>query len=62
MFFDAADRIAIGEKLYYQAKVGSFRESIRVLRDSIGVSVFIWSFACFFKMLLKLGDRCSICE
>ena len=62
VFLDAADRMAIGEKSYYQAKVGSFRDSIRVLRDSIGVSVFIWSFACFFKMLLKLGDRCSICE
>ena len=60
--FDAADRMAIGAKLYYHAKVGSFRDSIRVLRDSIRVSVFVWSFACFFKMLLKLGDRCSICE
>ena len=44
--FDAADRMAIGEKLYYHAKVGSFRDSIRVLRDSIRVSVFVWSFAC----------------
>ena len=44
--FDAADRMAIGAKLYYHAKVGSFRDSIRVLRDSIRVSVFVWSFAC----------------
>ena len=27
-----------GAKLYYQAKVGSFRDSIRVLRESIGVA------------------------
>ena len=46
VFFDAADRMAIGAKLYYYAKVGSFRDSIRVLRDSIRVSVFVWSFAC----------------
>ena len=46
MFLDAADRMAIGEKSYYQAKVGSFRDSIRVLRESIRVSVFVWSFAC----------------
>ena len=46
MFLDAADRMAIGEKLYYHAKVGSFRDSIRVLRESIGVSVIVWSFAC----------------
>lgn len=46
MFLDAADRGAIGAELYYQAKVGSFRDSIRVLRESIGVSVFVWSFAC----------------
>ena len=45
---DAADRIAIGAKLYYHAKVGSFRDSIRVLRDSIGVSVIVWSFACLY--------------
>ena len=44
--FDAADRMAIGEKLYYHAKVGSFRDSIRVLRESIRVSVIVWSFAC----------------
>ena len=37
VFLDAADRMAIGEQLYYHAKVGSFRDSIRVLRDSIGV-------------------------
>ena len=46
MFLDVADRMAIGEELYYQAKVGSFRDSIRVLRDSIRVSVIVWSFAC----------------
>ena len=46
VFFDAADRGAIGAELYYHAKVGSFRDSIRVLRDSIRVSVFVWSFAC----------------
>ena len=40
--FDAADRMAIGEKLYYHAKVGSFRDSIRVLRESIRVSVFVY--------------------
>lgn len=44
--FDAAGRMAIGAKLYYHAKVGSFRDSIRVLRESIGVSVIVWSFAC----------------
>ena len=48
VFLDAADSMAIGEKLYYQAKVGSFRDSIRVLRESIRVSVFVWSFACLF--------------
>ena len=41
VFLDAADRMAIGEKSYYQAKVGSFRDSIRVLRESIGVSVIV---------------------
>ena len=46
VFFDAANRGAIGEELYYHAKVGSFRDSIRVLRESIRVSVFVWSFAC----------------
>ena len=46
VFLDAADRMAIGAKLYYHAKVGSFRDSIRVLRESIGVSVIVWSFAC----------------
>ena len=46
VFFDAADNMAIGAKLYYHAKVGSFRDSIRVLRESIGVSVIVWSFAC----------------
>lgn len=30
VFLDAADRMAIGEKSYYQEKVGSFRDSIRV--------------------------------
>ncbi len=46
VFFDAADSGAIGEKLYYHAKVSSFRDSIRVLRESIRVSVIVWSFAC----------------
>ena len=46
VFLDAADNMAIGAKLYYHAKVGSFRDSIRVLRESIGVSVIVWSFAC----------------
>ena len=46
VFLDTADSGAIGAKLYYHAKVGSFRDSIRVLRESIGVSVFVWSFAC----------------
>ena len=31
----AAEKVAIGAKLYYHAKVGSFRESIRVLPDSM---------------------------
>ena len=44
--FDTADNMAIGAELYYHAKVGSFRDSIRVLRESIRVSVFVWSFAC----------------
>ena len=35
--FDAADNMAIGAKLYYHAKVGSFRDSIQVLRESIRV-------------------------
>ena len=39
--FDAADNMAIGEILYYHAKVGSFRDSIQVLRESIRVSVFV---------------------
>ena len=46
VLFNAADNMAIGAKLYYHAKVGSFRDSIRVLRESIRVSVFVWSFAC----------------
>ena len=41
VFLDAADRGAIGAKLYYHAKVGSFRDSIRVLRESIEVSVIV---------------------
>ncbi len=45
VFLDTADSGAIGVELYYQAKVGSFRDSIRVLRESIRVSVFVWSFA-----------------
>jgi len=52
--FDAADSGAIGAELYYQAKVGSFRDSIRVLRESIGVSVFVWSFACLFAKFVVL--------
>ena len=46
VFLDAADSMAIGGKLYYHAKVASSRDSIRVLRDSIVVSVLVWSFAC----------------
>ncbi len=46
MFLDAAEKVAIGAKLYYHAKVGSFRDCVQVLRDSIRVSVFVWSFAC----------------
>ena len=34
MFLDAADRMAIGEKLYYQAKV-YFHAKVRGFRDSI---------------------------
>ena len=37
--FDAADKGAIGVKSYDHAKVGSFRDSIRVLRDSIRTRV-----------------------
>ena len=44
---DAANRIAIGVKLYYHAKVGSFRDSIQVLRESIRVSVFVLEFRLF---------------
>ena len=29
VFFDVADRMAIGAKLYYHAKVGSFRDGIQ---------------------------------
>ncbi len=54
--FDAADRMAIGAKLYYHAKVGSFRDSIRVLRDSIRVSVFVWSFACLYANAVEIGQ------
>ena len=50
VFLDAADRMAIGAKLYYHAKVGSFRDSIRVLRESIRVLP-----VCL-QMLYKLGD------
>ena len=35
VILDAADNMAIGAKLYYHAKVGSFRDSIRV-------SVFVY--------------------
>ena len=55
VFFDVADRMAIGAKLYYQAKVGSFRDSIRVLRDSIRVSVIVWSFACLYDKFVAYG-------
>ena len=48
VFLDAADSMAIGEKLYYHAKVGSFCDSIRVLRDSIRVFVFVWTSACLY--------------
>ena len=41
VFFNAADNMAIGAELYYQAKVGSFRDSIRVLRDRRRVSVIV---------------------
>ena len=34
LFFDAADRMAIGEKSYYQAKV-YFHAKVRGFRDSI---------------------------
>ena len=39
LVLDAADKVAIGEKLYYHAKVESFHDSIRFLRDSIRVTV-----------------------
>ncbi len=55
VFFNAADNMAIGAKLYYQAKVGSFRDSIRVLRESIRVSVFVWSFACLYAKYVVYG-------
>ncbi len=58
VFLDAADRMAIGAKLYYHAKVGSFRDSIRVLRESIRVSVFVWSFACLYAKFVV----CDISE
>ena len=45
----AADRMAIGAKLYYHAKVGSFRDSIRV-------SVFVWSFACLQKNAVEIRN------
>ena len=57
VFFDAADNMAIGAKLYYHAKVGSFRDSIRVLRESTGVFVFVWSFACLFAKFVRTGER-----
>lgn len=41
LFLDAADNMAMGMELCYQAKAGSFRDNIRVLRESIGVSVFV---------------------
>ena len=54
VFFDAADRMAIGAKLYYHAKVGSFRDSIRVLRESIRVSVIVLSFACLYANVVEI--------
>ena len=47
MFFDAADRGAIGAKLYYHAKVGGFRDSIRVLPDSIEFRLFVCKICIF---------------
>ena len=41
VFLDAANRGAIGAELYYHAKVGSFRDSIRVLRDSTEFRLFV---------------------
>ena len=41
LVLDAADKGAIGENLYYHAKVGSFCDRIRVLRDSIGFCLFV---------------------
>ena len=54
VFFDTADRGAIGAELYYQAKVGSFRDNIRVLRESIGVFVIVWSFACLYENTVEI--------
>ncbi len=48
VFLDAANRGAIGAELYYHAKVGSFRDSIRV-------SVFVWSFARLFAKFVIYG-------
>ena len=58
--FDAADSGAIGAKLYYHAKVGSFRDSIRVLRESIGGSVIVWSFACLQKNAVEIRNFSKI--
>ena len=55
VFLDAADNMAIGAELYYHTKVGSFRDSIRVLRESIRVSVFVWSFVCLFAKFVIYG-------
>ena len=41
VFVDTADSRAIGAKLYYHAKVGSFRDSIRVFRDSMEFRLFV---------------------
>ncbi len=41
-FFNAAEKVAIGAKLYYHAKVWSFRDSIRVSVIIYRVSVFVY--------------------
>ncbi len=60
VFLDAADRGAIGVELYYQAKVGSFRDSIRVLRESIGDSVIVLSFYLFVCEICSLWYNTGI--
>ena len=41
VFLDAADRMAIGEKSYYQAKV-YFHAKVRGFRDSMGFYVIVY--------------------